>query len=113
MRRNLAVAACAVIVAALSAVPALAGEVKGPPGTPNVPRTLERVQAIRTGAPAHSQSICSYNGLNDMIPTQGPIDQITQNPHNQGSPGEAGAGPAGSGVPGSPTCGRGSNPENQ
>ena len=92
MRRNLAVAACAVIVAALSAVPALAGEVKGPPGTPNVPRTLEQVQAIRTGAPAHSQSICSYNGLNDMNPAQGPIDVIVQTPHTQGTPGEAGHG---------------------
>ena len=112
MRRNLAVAACAGIVAALSAVPALAGEVKGPPGTPGTARTIEQVEAIRTGAPAHSQSICSYNGLNDMIPSQGPIDAITQNPHNQGSPGEAGAGPSGSGTPGAPTCGRGSNFEN-
>ena len=112
MRTKLAVAACAAFVAALSDVPALAGEVKGPPGTPGTPRTLEQVQAIRTGAPAHSQSICSYNGLNDMIPTQGPIDATTQTPHNQGSPGEAGVGAAGSGVPGSPTCGGGSNPEN-
>jgi hypothetical protein len=112
MYRKLAVAACAAIVAALTAVPALAGEVKGPPGTPGVARTLAQVEAIRTGAPAHSQSVCSYNGLNDMIPTQGPIDKIVQTPHNQGVPGQAGAGPAGSGVPGSPTCGRGSNPEN-
>jgi len=112
MRKKLVVAACAAIVTALSAVPALAGEVQGPPGTPGVPRTIQQVQAIRTGAPAHSQSICSYNGLNDMIPTQGPINNIVQTPHTQGVPGEAGAGPAGSGVPGSPTCGHGTNPEN-
>jgi hypothetical protein len=112
MRAKLAVAACAGIVAALSAVPALAGEVKGPPGTPDTPRTLEQVQAIRTGAPAHSQSICSYNGLNDMVLGQGPIHEITQNPHNQGDPGNAGAGPTGSSTPGDPTCGGGSNPEN-
>jgi len=113
MGRKLAATGCAVFVAALCAVPALAGEVKGPPGTPNEARTLAEVEAIRTGAPAHSQSICSYNGLNDMVLGQGPIDQITQNPHNQGTPGAAGAGAGGSGVPGSPTCGLGSNPENQ
>jgi hypothetical protein len=113
MSTKVAVAACAVIVAALTAAPALAGEVKGPPGTPGVARTLEQVEAIRTGAPAHSQSICSYNGLNDMVRGQGQIDEIVQTPHNQGVPGQAGAGAAGSGVPGSPTCGRGSNPENQ
>jgi hypothetical protein len=112
MRTKLADAACAGIVAGLSAVPALAGEVKGPPGTPDTPRTLEEVQAIRTGAPAHSQSICSYNGLNDMVLGQGPIHEITQNPHNQGDPGNAGAGPTGSSTPGDPTCGGGSNPEN-
>ena len=56
----------------------------------------------RTGAPAHSNSICSYNGLNDMNPAQGPIDSIVQTPHTQGSPGEAGHG----------TCAGGTNPEN-
>jgi hypothetical protein len=50
--------------------------------------------------------------LNDMNPAQGPIDVIVQTPHTQGVPGQAGAGPNGSGVPGSPTCGGGSNPEN-
>jgi hypothetical protein len=109
MRRRLAASICAVVVAALSAGAALAGEVQGPPGTPG--------QAFsgsnnRTGAPAHSNSICSYNGLNDMNPRQGPIDSIVQTPHNQGVPGEAGAGPSGSGTPGAPTCGGGSNFEN-
>jgi hypothetical protein len=111
MRTKVAVAACAAVVAALGAVPALAGEVKGPPGTGE--RTQEQVDAIRTGAPAHSQSICSYNGLNDKVPGQGPTDTQVQTPANQGVPGQAGADAAGSGVPGSPTCGRGSNPENR
>jgi len=78
---------------------ALAGEVQGPPGTPNQPFSGS---GNRTGAPAHSNSICSYNGLNDMNPAQGPIDSIVQTPHTQGSPGEAGHG----------TCAGGTNPEN-
>ena len=44
------------------------------------PRTQEQVDAKRTGAPAHSNSICSYSGLNDMIPGQGPIDFHVQSP---------------------------------
>jgi hypothetical protein len=100
---------CAATVAGLLAGVALAGEVQGRPGTPGVPFSGS---GNRTGAPAHSNSICSYNGLNDMNPAQGPIDSIVQTPHTQGTPGEAGAGPNGSGTPGSPTCGGGSNPEN-
>jgi hypothetical protein len=34
------------------------------------------------------------NGLNDMNPQQGPTDSFVQTPHNQGIPGEAGAGAA-------------------
>jgi len=99
----------AALVLSLSASAALAGEVQGPPGTPGVAFSGS---GNRTGAPAHSNSICSYNGLNDMNPQQGPIDSIVQTPHNQGTPGEAGADAAGSGTPGSPTCGPGTNPEN-
>jgi hypothetical protein len=95
-----AAAVCAVAVAGVGAGAALAGEVQGPPGTPNVAFSGS---GNRTGAPAHSQSICSYNGLNDMNPDQGPIDSIVQTPHNQGSPGDAGHG----------TCAGGTNPENQ
>ena len=109
MRRKLAAAICAAFVAALCASAALAGEVQGPPGTPGVAGSGS---GNRTGAPAHSNSICSYNGLNDMNPQQGPIDSIVQTPHNQGVPGQAGADAAGSGTPGSPTCGPGSNFEN-
>jgi hypothetical protein len=109
MRKKFAAAICATVVAGLSASAALAGEVTGPPGTPNVPFSGS---GVRTGAPAHSNSICSYNGLNDMNPSQGPINSTVQTPHNQGVPGQAGADAAGSGTPGHPTCGAGSNPEN-
>jgi hypothetical protein len=104
MRQKFASAICAVVVAGLSAGGALAGEVQGPPGSATSPGPNP------TGAPAHSNSICSYNGLNDFV--QGPKVEQTQTPHNQGSPGEAGAGPAGSGIPGLPNCGGGSNPRN-
>jgi hypothetical protein len=93
----------------VGATAAYAGEVHGPPGTPGQPFSGSNE---RTGAPANSNSICSYNGLNDMNPAQGPIDSIVQTPHNQGVPGQAGAGPNGSGTPGSPTCGGGTNFEN-
>src|SRR5436309_15685689 len=90
---------CMAAVSAGGAGAALAGEVQGPPGTPGVAGSGS---GNRTGAPAHSNSVCSYNGLNDMNPAQGPIDNIVQTPHTQGSPGDAGHG----------TCAGGTNPEN-
>ena len=93
------VAACGCALAGASAGAALAGEVTGRPGTPGKPFSGS---GVRTGAPAHSNSICSYNGLNDMNPEQGQIASIVQTPHNQGSPGDAGHG----------TCAGGTNPEN-
>jgi hypothetical protein len=68
---------------------AMAGEVTGPPGTPDQPFSGS---GHRTGAFENANSICAFNGLNDMNPDQGPIHEITQNPHNQGSPGDAGHG---------------------
>ena len=62
---------------------AFAGEVTGRPGTPDVPFSGS---GVRTGAPAHSQSICSYSGLNDMNPAQGPISSIVQTPTTKGRP---------------------------
>jgi hypothetical protein len=100
MRSKLATVLCLLVVAGAGAGVATAGEVSGPPGTPGVPFSGS---GNRTGAPAHSQSICSYNGLNDMNPDQGQIDSIVQTPHNQGSPGDAGHG----------ACAGGTNPENQ
>lgn len=88
--RRLALAiSVATLIISLSAGVALAGEVTGPPGTPDVAFSGSGHQ---TGAFFNANSICAFNGLNDMNPEQGPIHEITQNPHNQGSPGEAGHG---------------------
>jgi hypothetical protein len=43
---------------ALTAAGAFAGEVKGPPGTPN--------NTNETAAPAHASSACAFSGLNDL-----------------------------------------------
>jgi len=99
MKCLLATVVSAVALVGAGAGVALAGEVQGPPGTPGVAFSGS---GNRTGAPAHSNSICSYNGLNDMNPAQGPVGTIVQTPHTQGSPGEAGHG----------TCAGGTNPEN-
>jgi hypothetical protein len=74
-KRIAAVAACAVVIAALVPSAALAGEVKGPPGTPNVPGSGSNSP---TAGPAHANSICVFSGLNDMIVGEGPIDFIVQ-----------------------------------
>jgi hypothetical protein len=99
MRKKFATAICVAAFTGVTAGAAFAGEVQGGPGTPGVPFSGS---GQRTGAPAHANSICAYNGLNDMNPSQGPIDSIVQTPHNQGSPGDAGHG----------TCAGGTNPEN-
>ena len=99
-KATIATGICALALLVGGTGTAFAGEVTGRPGTPNVPFSGS---GVRTGAPAHSNSICSYNGLNDMNPDQGPINSIVQTPHNQGSPGDAGHG----------TCRGGTNPENQ
>lgn len=98
MRARLAAAVVVVVLIAVGIATAFAGEVQGPPGTPGVAGSGS---GNRTGAPAHANSICAYNGLNDMNPNQGQIDSIVQTPHNQGSPGDAGKG----------TCAGGTNPE--
>lgn len=102
-KMRLATFGCIAAFATVGVGAAVAGEVKGPPGTG--PRTQEQVDAIRTAAPSHSNSICSYSGLNDMIPDQGPIDFHVQSPgqnvRNGGAPG----------IPGL-ACHGGSNPEN-
>ena len=57
MKRLLVVAAC---VGSLVSGPgmAVAGEVKGPPGTLN--------NENETGAPSHANSACAFSGLNDL-----------------------------------------------
>ena len=59
--RRLFVAAAAVV--ALAAGGAFAGEVKGPPGTPN--------NTNETGALDHANSACAASGLNDLDSTEG------------------------------------------
>ena len=92
-------AACGVALAGASAGAASAGEVTGPPGTPG---EAFSGSGVSTGAPLHANSICAFNGLNDLNPAQGPIGSIVQTPHNQGSPGDAGHG----------ACAGGTNPQN-
>ena len=94
-----AAAACGAALAGASAGAASAGEVTGPSGTPGVAFSGS---GVSTGAPAHANSICAFNGLNDMNPAQGQIEFIVQTPHNQGSPGDAGHG----------ACAGGTNPRN-
>jgi hypothetical protein len=60
MKRLLVVAAAA---AMLTAGGAFAGEVKGPPGTPN--------NTNETGALDHAQSACAASGLNDFDSSEG------------------------------------------
>ena len=98
-KASVATVVCTVALLVGGAGTAFAGEVTGRPGTPDVAFSGS---GVRTGAPAHSNSICAYNGLNDMNPAQGQIHFIVQTPHNQGSPGDAGHG----------TCAGGTNPEN-
>lgn len=71
MRRKLAATASAVLIAALGAGSALAGEVQGPPGAANQPGTYT---PVHFGVAA---SECSFNGLNDF--EQGHHTRITQN----------------------------------
>jgi hypothetical protein len=99
----LSVAACAAALAGLSAGPAFAGEVNGPPGTPGVPNSGS---GKATGAPAHANSICSFSGLHDMVPDEGPIDFIVQSPGQNVRTAET--------PPGIPclACRGGSNPQN-
>jgi hypothetical protein len=58
-----AIALCAIAFMGVSAGEALAGEVKGPPGT--VDNTNE------TGALDHARSACAASGLNDLDSTEG------------------------------------------
>jgi hypothetical protein len=113
MKRLLMLVISAAVLVAASASGAFAGEVKGPPGTPcggpNQPACAPNGNDNRTAAPEHSNSACSFSGLNDMNPNNGPTDSITQTPKgSRGAPGH-GTGP-GTDFP--IGCRGGSNPEN-
>jgi hypothetical protein len=68
----LAIAASALAVAGLSAGSALAGEVKGPPGSPATAQPGGSPN--ETGALDHASSICAANGLNDYDTLEGQND---------------------------------------
>jgi len=65
----LAVVVSAAALTSLSAGPAFAGEVKGPPGTGPVVGGSQNF----TGAFYHSNSACSFSGLNDYDPLEGHV----------------------------------------
>jgi hypothetical protein len=74
MKRLITVAASVAVLAGAGATGALAGEVKGPPGTPCGPGTNNPTcvhNTNETGALDHANSACAASGLNDMDPTAG------------------------------------------
>lgn len=62
-RRTLTVLFCTAALTGVSAAPALAGEVKGPPGSGH--------NVDETGALLHANSACAASGLNDLDPEEG------------------------------------------
>jgi hypothetical protein len=70
MKRMLAAAVCSVALVGVSALPAGAGEVKGPPSTGHNTNT--------TGALDHARSACAASGLNDMDPDEGQNESQVQ-----------------------------------
>ena len=95
-KRLLVAALCAVIFAVLSAGSAFAGEVNGKGG--------------ETGAPANSNSICSYSGQNDDPEEPGAEGRVQSWGQDVQKIVHAGGSPPG-GVPGV-ACQGGSNPRN-
>jgi hypothetical protein len=63
MKRLLATIFCTAALVGVSATGALAGEVKGPPGTPD--------NTNETGALDHANSACAASGLNDLDSDEG------------------------------------------
>jgi hypothetical protein len=88
MKRLLLVVASVAVVTGAVASGALAGEVKGPPGTPGVAGSGSGQPTAMEG---NANSICGFSGLNDMNPDQGQIDRITQTPKDA-EPGQAASG---------------------
>ena len=88
----LAAAVCGAALAGVSAAPAFAGEITGPPGTPN---EAGSAMGHRTPAVTNARSACAANGLNDMF--QG---QIALRVQNYGANKKLGLDPAEFGFPG-------------
>lgn len=88
MRKFFVAATSAAVFLAAGASAALAGEVKGPPGSTPIPGGNQNL----TAAPANSNSACSYSGLNDFDADEGQNERITQTPHDVPIPGIAGHG---------------------
>jgi hypothetical protein len=101
MQRKFAAVICAAVVVGLSSGAALAGEVKGPPGTPDPTNPVPGTSGP-TAAPDHANSACAFSGLNDMIVGQGPTDTIVQTPGHFMLAGLTGPGVPGhgTGIPG-------------
>ena len=70
MKRTLAIAFCTAALVGASVNGALAGEVKGPPGTVN--------NMNETGALKHANSACAASGLNDLDPKEGQNESQVQ-----------------------------------
>ena len=70
-KRFFAAALCAAVFAAGSVSAALAGEVKGPPGSPATAQPGGNPD--KTGALDHANSACAASGLNDFDSTSGQI----------------------------------------
>jgi hypothetical protein len=64
MRKKLLAATCTAVIAALTASPALASEVIGPPGS----------GTLNLAARSHANSICVFSGLNDKPGSTNPAD---------------------------------------
>jgi hypothetical protein len=96
-----AVAVCTAALVGAAATAAFAGEIKGPPGTPNANPALAIPPAGGpTKGPDHANSICVFSGLNDMV--DGPTDTIVQTPGQFMQAGLVGPGTPGhgTGIPG-------------
>jgi hypothetical protein len=74
-RSLLTLAACTVALAGISASGALAGEVKGPPGSADTAQPGGNPD--KTGALDHANSACAASGLNDFDSTD-PGQNVSQ-----------------------------------
>jgi len=68
MRRLVALTIAVFALVAAGGTAALAGEVKGPPGTPCPDKTTCVHNTNATAALDHANSACAASGLNDMDP---------------------------------------------